>query len=151
MRFYCDIMLGRLARYLRILGLDTIYGERINANSLYNNHIKDLRIFTKRRIRGSLSGRVIHISSDNVMEQLKEIKDVILPYIDRKRIMSRCITCNLLLVPVEKKEIEHLVPEFVFHHHEEFKRCPSCKRVFWQGSHTEHMERWIETIFGISE
>ncbi|OPY71616.1 MAG: hypothetical protein A4E64_03231 [Syntrophorhabdus sp. PtaU1.Bin058] len=60
--------------------------------------------------------------------------------------MSRCIECNVPLVAAAREDIEHHVPEYIYHHHKDFKQCPSCKRVYWGGSHTEKMKKWIDEI-----
>jgi uncharacterized protein with PIN domain len=60
--------------------------------------------------------------------------------------MSRCIECNRELIPVNKEEIEFLVPEFVFHNYSNFRRCPSCGKVYWQGSHTEGIRDLLQDL-----
>ena len=60
--------------------------------------------------------------------------------------MTRCIECNTLLESAEKADIEARVPEYIYHHHEEFKVCPSCKKVYWEGTHAEQMKKWTEVL-----
>jgi uncharacterized protein with PIN domain len=147
MKFICDVMLGKLAQYLRILGLDTVYIRDIKMLETYKEIDEPPYFFTK---RSKMVGyeRCIFIKSDKTKEQLKEISHIIRPFIDSGKVMNRCMICNIELIDVAKADIEQLVPEFVFHKYEEFKNCPSCGRVYWEGSHTEHMAEWIEEIAG---
>lgn len=145
MKFVCDSMLGRLAKYLRILGLDTIYYRPSKKDKFV---IEEPYVFFTRRKKPPFKNAVF-ISSDNVIDQLKEIKHLIQPHVDPQMIMSRCISCNVVLEPVEKEEVQGLVPEYVFHTQKEFRRCRRCKRIYWSGSHVEHMSGWIREILGV--
>ncbi|MCX5807717.1 MAG: hypothetical protein NT010_16880 [Proteobacteria bacterium] len=91
-------------------------------------------------------GNCVYIESNNVIDQLAEIKNIIEPHIDKNTMMKRCIKCNTLLSNAKKDDIEGLVPEFIFHKYDTFKICPLCMKVFWNGSHAEHMRKWIKTI-----
>jgi len=146
MRFLCDVMLGKLAKYLRILGFDTIYVESVVMLEKYKNENNPTLLFTKRSVQKSLYGNCIYIKSNNVFDQLAEIKSIIESNIDRNTTMKRCIKYNMLLNDVEKDTVENLVPEFIFHKYEIFKFCPFCMKVYWEGSHVEHMEKWVKEI-----
>lgn len=145
MRFACDVMLGKLAKYLRILGFDATYplGDVAHSDS-YDQ--EDPRVFLTRRRKVSAYERTVYIKVENVREQLKELKELIKPFIDPDKVLSRCINCNVLLADVKKETIEHRVPEFVFHTYNAFKVCPRCDRVYWAGTHANHMSQLIEEI-----
>jgi hypothetical protein len=81
-----------------------------------------------------------------VFNQLSEIRNIIKPYIDASAFLKRCIQCNIMLHDAEKDDIEGLVPEFIFHRYSIFKICPICRKVYWKGSHAEHMEKWVKEI-----
>jgi hypothetical protein len=142
MRFACDVMLGRLAKYLRILGFDTIYLRNLAALGRLRTE-DDPRYFLTRRKSVTGYDRTIYIGAETVRAQLAELNPTIRDAIDLQKVLSRCIGCNVLLEDVEKKSIEHLVPEFVFHAYQGFKQCPACGRVYWQGTHTTQMSRLI--------
>lgn len=145
MSFICDVMLGRLARYLRILGFDTVYIRHPDALADFRKHDND-RLFLTRR-RGKIDyPRTLRIKSEVPAEQLKEIKELIKPHIVQDAVLNRCIECNRQLVDVDKGDIEALVPEFVFHTYARFKICPSCKRVYWEGTHTVSISSMIREI-----
>ena len=139
-------MLGKLAKYLRIFGLDTLYSPKNINPEDYSTEAEPPFIFTRQQINQHKYGRLMHIKSDHVHEQLEEIKDLIKPYINRGNIMKRCIECNTPLIDTVREEVEQFVPEFVFHNNQRFKRCPACKKVYWQGSHSKHMMKCVNRM-----
>jgi uncharacterized protein len=145
MRFVCDVMLGRLAKYLRILGFDAAY---ITSLKILDRFTRDNgpTYFLTRRTSAVPYEQTIRIKATNVREQLRELKALIRPHLDPGKMLQRCINCNMLLVDTDKKSIEHLVPEFVFHTYTSFKVCPSCSRVYWEGTHAEHMADLIKEV-----
>ena len=145
MRFICDSTLGKLTKYLRILGFDTVLIDNSDTLDQYKQFADPPHFFTK-RTKNILYHPITLISTNRIEEQMKEIEDIIRPHIDNKMFMTRCIECNTLLESAEKKDIEARVPEYVYHHHEEFELCPSCKRVYWEGTHTERMKKWIKAL-----
>ena len=145
MRFACDVMLGKLAKYLRALGFDAMYIQgTVDLPELYDQ--EDPRLFLTRRRKAFAYARTIHIRAENVREQLKELKELIKPFIDPDTVLNRCIDCNLPLADVKKETIEHRVPEFVFHTYGAFKVCPGCDRVYWAGTHAKHMSQLLEEM-----
>ena len=147
MRFICDAMLGKLAKYLRILGLDAPYvhspvdfGKPMFSEGQYH--------FLTRRSALRSHPNVVFIRSDRVRAQIREIRSIIRASVHVGEAMSRCIACNLPLVDVSRTEVEGCVAEFVYHHYETFKACPLCGKVYWEGSHAAHMRSFIEEIFG---
>ena len=145
MRFACDVMLGKLAKYLRILGFDATYlPGKVDPSDLSGQ--EGPRVFLTRRRKAFVSEKTIYIRAENVREQLKELKGLIKPSIDPDKLLGRCIDCNVLLADVKKEIIEHRVPEFVFHTYNAFKVCPRCDRVYWAGTHAKYMSQLMEEI-----
>ena len=138
MKLLCDHMLGSLARWLRFMGYDTAYPEPTSDRDLIDLARREERILLTRD--KELAGRVrdaVGIRSDDLDEQIREVAAVLpLRLIDP---LSRCSLCNSVLLPVSRDAIEELVPVGVRSRHEEFWRCPSCHRVYWQGSHWDKM------------
>jgi uncharacterized protein len=146
MIFICDVMLGKLARYLRMLGLDAPYirmGEPAVPPPGKGQHC----FFTKGAAKKGHPGAIL-VHSNDPQEQVLEIKEYIKPHIDPSVIMTRCVECNVYLVEAKKEDIEPLVPEYIYHHHDTFKVCPSCRRVYWEGSHADEMKIWIRKVMG---
>ena len=147
MRFACDVMLGKLAKYLRILGFDAVYLKKVDLLDHYERE-DDPPYFLTRRRKAFAYEKTIYIKTENVQEQLKELRDLIKPFVDPDKVLARCINCNLPLAYVKKETIEHRLPEFVFHTYNAFKICPHCQRVYWAGTHTEHMAELIKEVTG---
>lgn len=89
---------------------------------------------------------VVVLHSELTRRQLAELKVFLKPLIDPKKVLNRCIECNVLLEDIEKGEAEHRVPEFVFHRYARFKRCFLCGRIYWEGSHARNMSGLLKEL-----
>jgi uncharacterized protein with PIN domain len=144
-RFVVDAMLGRLARWLRVLGYDTLYSTDADDAALVRRALADDRILLTRdvelaRRRGV---RVILISDDQVEDQLGEMIKI-LP-LTAGEAFSRCLNCNTPLVELERAQARDLVPPYVFATQTRFRRCPGCDKVYWRGTHWAHMLATLES------
>jgi len=148
MIFVCDVMLGKLARYLRMLGLDARYVRQGDDIASFQIQSEGSLFLTKKK-GGASNWRTVVINADDPKSQLLEIRKYIKKHLNRSTQMSRCLDCNALLADIRKEDIEQLVPEYVFHHHEHFKTCPSCGKVYWEGSHAVEMRAWIDKIIQV--
>ncbi len=138
MKLLCDHMLGSLARWLRLMGYDTEYPGPGPDRELIERARYEGRILLTRdkELSARVPGAVL-VRSDDLEEQISEVAAVLrLRLVDP---LSRCSLCNAILVPVPLDDVKNLVPEGVRSRHHEFWRCPSCKRVYWQGSHWDKM------------
>jgi uncharacterized protein with PIN domain len=141
-------MLGKLAKWLRILGYDTLYFHAISDEELLNNALTTDRILLTRDTK--LFSRIpsnqgLFIASDHVAEQLKQV--VLALQLDwSQHTLTRCLECNAELERVTKEEIEPLVPDFIYHTHTDFARCPQCGKIFWKGSHQAHIEERLRSL-----
>jgi len=129
--------LGRLATWLRILGLDAEYFRQQNLSSLVIQALRDDRvIITRNQHLARRSGmRIVVLESEKIKEQIAEVLKALNIGVNKDIIFSRCIICNLPLVSVEKETIKDKVPEYVFKTQETFVTCPACQRIYWQGTH----------------
>jgi uncharacterized protein with PIN domain len=59
---------------------------------------------------------------------------------------SRCLLCNVLIVEIPRDEAEGKVPDFILYQQKTFYKCPQCKRIYWQGSHQENMQKKVENL-----
>jgi uncharacterized protein with PIN domain len=148
MKFVTDHMLGRLARYLRLLGYDTFYPEKpLDDDSIIDIARSQERVLLSRdRVLCSRYSNSLLIKSENYLEQLKEVIDRF--NLDGKMMLSRCSVCNTPLEKIEKERIKGRVPENVFLNHEEFYVCPGCGRIYWMGSHTKRIIETLEEVLG---
>ena len=145
-RFLLDNHLGRLARYLRLLGFDTLYFN----NQLDDEELSLLSYDTKRillsRDRGLLKrSQVVYGFCLRTMDPYEQLKSVVMRYQLAEKIepWTRCLRCNGILHPVDKEEIIHLLEPKTKRYIEVFQQCSSCKQVYWQGSHFTHLQAFL--------
>lgn len=138
-------MLGKLAKYLRLLGLDAVYLK--NSAQLKDiSGSKESWVFVTRRTNATGAPASIVVRSELARRQVTELKPILRPLIDPSQVLNRCIECNVPLEDVERGEVEHRVPEFVFHHYKRFRKCASCNRIYWEGSHARHMTGLLKEL-----
>jgi uncharacterized protein len=126
--------LGGLVKGLRILGFDTRFPVSEPTTG---------RIFvTVRDIPGRIGDIVV--PDRDVMGQISRIFNETGQGVDPKLLFTRCLECNLLVVPVPKTEVEGSVPPDVFKSAQEFRKCPGCGKIFWEGSHIKRMMKRLE-------
>lgn len=145
-RFILDVHLGKLARYLRICGFDTLYRNDYADPEIVRLSLSEHRAILTRDIGILRTGSVTHgywIRSQHIEEQLREVLwrfDLK----DRVRLFTRCAVCNGALEDVPKREVEESLPPLVRLVYDEFRRCSGCGRVYWRGSHADRVEALVE-------
>lgn len=148
MNFIVDCMLGKLAKWLKILGFDSLYFSKIEDSDLLTLARKEGRVLLSRDnelIAKSRDIQTLFIKSENWNIQVEQVLDDfnlwkdINPY-------SRCIECNVRLKDLPKSRARNLVTPFVLEQTDSFSICSGCGRVFWKGTHQQDMEFKIEEI-----
>jgi len=150
-KFIADVHLGRLARYLRMMGFDVLY-----KNNFDDDEIIKISLDKKRarltKDRGILKrSEITHgywVRSSKVKEQVVEI----IERFDLKKLINeftRCIECNSPLESISKNEVINELPPKVSESQESFSVCPSCKKLYWKGTHHQRMLSFIKTIKNI--
>ena len=139
--------MGKLAKWLRTLGYDTLFSQDIEDTELVSTALKEERIILSRdqelkRFK-SAEKNLFLLSSNQPLEQLKEVLKKFNLKSDEKNHFTRCIVCNTLLVPVTKKEVENKVPPFVFKTQEKFFYCSKCDKLYWAGTHVKNLKKKI--------
>jgi len=147
-RFLADAMLGRLARWLRILGFDCAYEADVSDEALVRRAIaEDRTILTRdRALPDDWRVAGIHlVRSEGVHEQIVEVLRHF-ALADSVHLFRRCNRCNARLETVRTCEVADRVPADVLVRQPEVRICHGCGRVYWQGSHTRRMERVAEAL-----
>lgn len=149
-RFALDIHLGQLANYLRMLGFDSRYRNDFEDKELARLSseqdrillTRDRELLKRRRIR-----RGYYLRSTTPRDQVVEVirRFDLLGEIDP---FQRCIDCNGTLEWVEGDQVEGQVPPVAWRQFREFRKCRGCGKVYWEGSHVERMQSFIEWIEG---
>ena len=137
--FAVDKMLGRLARWLRILGHDVAYGPHLSGRTLVDRARREHRLLLTRDTRLLRDPHLpphLFISSDHFREQLRQVAATV-PL--GAGFLHRCLDCNRPLDAVAREAVAALVPPYVLATQEHFERCPSCGRVYWPATHRAHM------------
>ena len=140
-------MLGRLAKWLRIIGQDVIYGRHLTGYGLIRAaRAEDRLILTRdRRLKQKQPPAFLFIDSNHHREQLRQvIRECGLE--PGKNLLTRCSECNTLLQSRAKETVEKLVPAYVFSTQEKFSWCPSCRRVYWPATHHQRMLEELKNI-----
>jgi len=143
-RFAVDIMLGKLAKWLRVLGFDArsmpLNRSRIDV-LLSEGVIPVTRTEKFRDIEG-----LIFIDRDRHFDQLKELIALLRINAGDLRPFSRCSLCNATLLELKKEAALGIVPDYIFETAPHFHRCPTCARVYWPGSHRQDMIDKLENL-----
>lgn len=148
-RFVADVHLGRLAAYLRLAGFDTKYrNDYTDAGIVAMSASEDRTVLT--RDVGVLKHR--SVSRGYFLRETQPARQLVevvrrFNLVTAAAPFTRCLRCNSRLGAVAKDRVEHLLPPRTREYYREFSRCPTCRRVFWRGSHYERMMRFLETAF----
>lgn len=146
MRFIADAMLGTLAKWLRILGYDTLYDPALGDHQMVRLARADGRILLTRdtelaRRRGL---RLLFIASQDLESQIRQVVSVFDLQPDGGA--TRCSVCNELLRPIDRAQARERVPTYVAKTQTSFSICPACQRIYWPGSHWKRMEAWLSQL-----
>jgi uncharacterized protein with PIN domain len=146
-KFAADRMLGRLVKWLRVIGQDVIYGPHLSGYGLIHAaRVEGRFILTRdRRLKQKQPPPFIFIESDHYREQLRQvIQECGLK--PGHGMFTRCVECNTILQARAKETVEKEVPPYVFSTQEKFSWCPKCQRVYWPATHHEKMLEELRII-----
>lgn len=143
-RFVVDVNVGRLAKWLRVMGYDTLFPREAGDDELVRIAVREARVLVTRdagipRRRAVRLGQmsVVRIEHDDLQSQLRQlVRDLKL---DLAGGFSRCVLCNQLLHPVGKDQVAERLPPYVFQSQRQFMECPQCLRLYWRGTHWSNM------------
>lgn len=146
MKFLTDGNLGKLTKWLRILGYDAVvYQGTIDRHFLRYGFREGRVVLTRRRDMAARNflGTMYVIMSDHLPSQLHELIDNLSLDFDTGRFLSICLECNEALQDIPKEDIKDLVPPYVFSTQNHFRICPQCRKIFWAGTHKDNVIRFL--------
>jgi len=148
-KFVVDKSLGKLSKWLRILGFDTVY-EGDFEGTLFDGEFELDRVILTRTLQVQdkfFSQPLVFIEPNDPQEQLKQVVAALGLKKSDIKLFSRCLKCNIYLSAVDKPQVFGLVPDYVFETNDIFQKCPNCKKIYWPGSHGDRIAERIEELF----
>ena len=146
LRFLVDHMLGKLVKYLRMLGVDTVYFTQTDVSTLIEKAYQEKRIILSRNTKlKHIDGfpDFVFINDDQPDKQLSEVLKHFKIHISHDQLFTRCLTCNQKLIVGNHEDVKGKVPPYILGIHKEFSLCPQCKKVYWEGTHLKKMKEII--------
>jgi uncharacterized protein with PIN domain len=149
MRFATDAPLGKLGRHLRAAGFDTVC-QHENRNSNFLNTIEADRIILTRSwalLNRFRHHRLMFIRDNDPFQQMVQVIRELGIRRSDVNAFSRCLICNLETMSVDKQTLWGKVPTYIWQHHQTFRICGGCKRIYWAGSHHERLRMRLDMLF----
>lgn len=146
-QFVADVMVGKLARWLRVLGFDVVYSNTFEDDEIIRIGDSENRIILTRDVPLAARRpwpRSLLIESVNYKEQVRQVLRTF--QLTEFNVFSRCLECNTPLDRVDKEAVFEKVAPFIYLTHDRFAMCPSCGRVYWRGTHADKMLARIEML-----
>jgi uncharacterized protein with PIN domain len=151
-RFIADNNVGKLARWLRLMGYDTLLFKQKDDDRMIKTALSEDRViltkdaqFMKRRLVTNGTLKTVHIERDAPGLQVQEVvKTLGLDYYLEP--FSLCLECNRALMARSKDEVRDLVPARVFKTQTQYTQCPACHRVYWPGTHWQAMGKKLRDL-----
>jgi uncharacterized protein with PIN domain len=144
-----DGMLGRLARWLRLLGYAAAYDRLADDHELARRARAEARVLLTRD-RGLAARRGIQtllIINENLEEQVRQVRQALGP--PSGPLLSRCPACNTPLAATTAESVSERVPPYVLRKQTEFRVCPGCQRVYWPGTHVARIHAALASLASI--
>jgi len=148
LRFLADGMLGKITRWLRMLGCDVKYFNDLDDEELIDISVRENRVLLTRDIelfRRAISkgAAAFFVKGRDEVEKLAEISERFNVKLEINVENSRCPKCNAKIHPISKSEVKERIPPATFKFYNEFWECPRCGQIYWQGSHWRRINRTL--------
>jgi uncharacterized protein with PIN domain len=150
LKFITDGMLGKLTRWLRILGHNVDYSNKLNDSQLITMAKKEGRVLLTRDLElyqqaAAKNVNAFYIDGKTEAEKLAKLAQRFNIELEADLTMSRCPKCNTRVKPVPREEVADKVKKTTYSHYEKFWECPKCGQVYWQGAHWTRIRKTLET------
>ncbi len=148
-RFIADAMLGKLAKWLRILGCDAVFDPEISDRGIAERARREGRVILTRDTllirRRDVRDNCFFVRGDSYRDQLRQV----VAHFDidpESGLFTRCVRCNEPLRDIDKPEVAGNVPPYVFETQDAFGTCSLCGRIYWKATHWEEMGKHLGKI-----
>jgi uncharacterized protein len=139
-RFAAEPMLGKLTKWLRMMGYDVLYQRSYREEDFIRLIAGGRRLLSRRTEAQAHHPEVILIRSVHVGEQIKELRKIGCLRFDQTKFFTRCLRCNLPLEEADREAARSNLPDHVYHENlSGIRSCPQCGRFFWPGTHRDRM------------
>ncbi len=145
-RFILDVHLGKLARFLRLAGFDSLYSNDFEDEYIINKAEKEKRIVLTRDKGILFNGKVKlgayvrtvqpNLQFEEVLERF-QLRDKMAPF-------TRCMECNGKIQEVKKSLVQDQIPKDTKKYFNRFFQCNNCKKIYWEGNHYQEMRKYIK-------
>jgi uncharacterized protein len=144
-RFVLDQHLARLAAYLRLLGQDCVHRAHFPDDDLARVAVNENRILLSRDKRLLMRRAIVHGGFVRATDPMEQVPEVLHRFGAPERMapFTRCMACNGVLRPAARAEVDDRLLPDTREYYREFRECPDCRRVFWDGSHVRRMRAWV--------
>jgi uncharacterized protein with PIN domain len=150
LRFIADNNVGKLAKWLRMVGFDTESFNGADDSEMVATAQAENRIILtrdtgviERRLITSGEVKAILIESDRLAQQIRQVRQILNIDNSQFKPLTLCLECNRLLIPRNKAEVKDRIPPYVFQTQEQFVVCPLCNRIYWKGTHWQSIQQKI--------
>jgi uncharacterized protein with PIN domain len=152
LRFIVDHNVGKLARWLRMMGFDSLFFTGGDDSAMIRQALAGGRVILtrdteigKRRVINSGRVRAVVFRSESPEQQIRHLLSEF-DLMKQSRPFTLCLECNQPLAEKSPDDVRERVPPYVFATQTQFMECPACRRVYWRGTHWEAMRRKLEEL-----
>ena len=149
MKFIADCMLGKLARWLRMLGHDVTYNIQLNDNDLLELAKKENRVLLTKDLElyKRANGKdidALYLEGKSESERLAEVAKRYISILEIDMEKSHCPVCNTKLKATPKDQLSGEIEKNTFTYYDKFWKCPNCGQVYWQGAHWKQITNTLK-------
>jgi len=148
-KFVADGMLGKLTRWLRMLGQDVEYSSQMGDDELLETSNKKRRVLLTRDLElykraAARNIETFYVEGGIEAEKVAEIAGRFKIPLKINMEKSRCPACNSRIKPIPKKDVAEKVEKNTFAFYNDFWTCPKCSKIYWQGAHWRNIQATLE-------
>lgn len=153
-KFIVDHNVGKLARWLRMMGFDSVFFNSGEDSEMVKQALAENRVILtrdteilKRRLVTSGRLKAVLIRSEKPEHQMQQLMEI---FNLREGLdpFTRCLECNRPLSVIKTEDVKDRVPPYVYKTQSQYMECPACRRIYWRGTHWEKMMKRIEKFIG---